>query len=102
MVSHMRLIGKTQKHSCNPSPKEKMQVTHMIIVGLKTNCPKIKPKEYTTIYKAPTTTAVSNKCQHRFKEKASTKQSIPLKTNKFCLSKIYNPDKMKIVEQGKW
>ena len=65
-----------------------MRVTHLIVGGLGTTFPKLKSKEYTTIYKYPTTTAVSNTLQHRFKAKASTQQPIPLKTNVFHFSKI--------------
>ena len=60
-----------------------MQVTRLIVGGLRTTFNRLKSKEYKTIDKDQTTTALSDTCQHVFKEKASTKQLTPLKMYAF-------------------
>ena len=62
-------------------------MTHLIVGGFRTNFTKMKPKEYMKTDKDSTTTAVYDMCQPRFKEKAPTQQSIPLKMNAFHFNK---------------
>ena len=66
-------------------------MTHLIVGGLRTTFPKLKSKEYTTLDKYPTTTALYDTGQHIYKAKASTQQPIPLKINAFCFTKNGEP-----------
>ena len=64
-----------------------MLVTNLITGRLRTTFHQMKSKYYTKIDKGSTKTSVSDTCQHRFREKASTQQSIPLKFYVFHFNK---------------